>query len=93
MKMSFIFVLPALAFALCGTENFIPVEDTRPGSWFLRTAVADRLQKSGLPNVSYKAQMHGDEHAAGEGALGVIDLLDREENPQLRLLLTARTFA
>ena len=45
--------------------------------------VADRLQKSGLPNVSYKAQMHGDEHAAGEGALGIIDLLDKAENQYL----------
>ena len=45
--------------------------------------IAQALQKDGLPNVGYKAQMHGDEHAAGEGALGVIDLLDKEENQYL----------
>lgn len=41
--------------------------------------IAAALAADGLPNLGYKAQMHGDEHAAGEGALGVIDLLDREE--------------
>ena len=41
--------------------------------------IAQALAADGLPNLGYKAQMHGDEHAAGEGALGVIDLLDREE--------------
>ena len=44
MKKSFIFILPALAFALCGTENFIPVEDTEPGSWFLRSIRHSRPQ-------------------------------------------------
>ena len=42
--------------------------------------VAERLEASGLHNVGYKAQMHGDEHAAGEGALNTIKLLDKEEN-------------
>ena len=45
--------------------------------------VAAKLEKDGLYNVGYKAQMHGDEHAAGEGALGVINLLDKEENQYL----------
>ena len=45
---------------------------------------AAKLQADGLPNVGYKAQMHGDEHAAGEGALGVIELLSRSENKDLR---------
>jgi len=44
---------------------------------------AELLKQSGIPNVGYKAQMHGDEHAAGEGALGVIKLLDKEENKYL----------
>lgn len=45
--------------------------------------VAERLEASGLYNVGYKAQMHGDEHAAGEGALNVIYQLDKEENQTL----------
>ena len=45
--------------------------------------VAEKLEKSGLKNIGYKAQMHGDEHAAGEGALNVIHMLDQEENQYL----------
>ena len=45
--------------------------------------VADKLKKDGLPNIGYKAQMHGDEHAAGEGALNVIKLLDKDESNYL----------
>ena len=41
--------------------------------------VAEKLQASGLHNVGYKAQMHGDEHAAGEGALNVIKQLSKPE--------------
>lgn len=44
---------------------------------------AEALAQDGLPNVGYKAQMHGDEHAAGEGALNVIHMLDQEENQYL----------
>ena len=44
---------------------------------------AAALENSGLRNIGYKAQMHGDEHAAGEGALGVINLLDKAENQYL----------
>ena len=44
---------------------------------------AKALEASGLHNIGYKAQMHGDEHAAGEGALGVIKLLDQAENQYL----------
>ena len=45
--------------------------------------VAAALKADGLPNIGYKAQMHGDEHAAGEGALNVIYQLDKEENANL----------
>ena len=45
--------------------------------------VAAALKADGLPNIGYKAQMHGDEHAAGEGALNVIYQLDKAENANL----------
>ena len=45
--------------------------------------VAAALKADGLPNIGYKAQMHGDEHAAGEGALNVIYQLDKAENASL----------
>jgi len=45
--------------------------------------VAAALTADGLPNIGYKAQMHGDEHAAGEGALNVLYQLDKEENKYL----------
>ncbi|MBO5868443.1 MAG: hypothetical protein J6Q54_06020 [Oscillospiraceae bacterium] len=41
--------------------------------------VAAALKRDGLENVGYKAQMHGDEHAAGEGALNVIYQLAKPE--------------
>ena len=41
------------------------------------------LEQSGLHNVGYKAQMHGDEHAAGEGALNVIKMLDGADGEAL----------
>ena len=45
--------------------------------------VAEALKKDGLPNMAYKAQTHGDEPAGCEGALAVIDALDKEENEYL----------
>ena len=45
--------------------------------------IADKLSKGGLPNMAYKAQTHGDEPAGGEGALAVIQELDKAENAYL----------
>lgn len=45
--------------------------------------VAAALEQDGLPNIGYKAQMHGDEHAAGEGALNVLYQLCKDENKTL----------
>ena len=45
--------------------------------------VAEALKKNGLPNMAYKAQTHGDEPAGCEGALAVIDALDKAENAYL----------
>lgn len=45
--------------------------------------VAEALKKDGLPNMAYKAQTHGDEPAGCEGALAVIQELDKAENNYL----------
>lgn len=45
--------------------------------------VAEALRKDGLPNMAYKAQTHGDEPAGCEGALAVIQELDKAENNDL----------
>ena len=45
--------------------------------------IAEKLQKDGRPNMAYKAQTHGDEHASCEGALAVIRELDKTENAGL----------
>lgn len=45
--------------------------------------VAEALSKDGLPNMAYKAQTHGDEPAGCEGALAVIQELDKTENNDL----------
>lgn len=66
------FDIPIVFFTKTDLSGCVTLED-----------VAERLEGSGLRNVGYKAQMHGDEHAAGEGALGVIRLLDKEENQTL----------
>ena len=45
--------------------------------------VAEALKENGLPNMAYKAQTHGDEPAGCEGALAVIQELDKAENEYL----------
>ena len=64
--------IPIVFFTKTDLSNCTTLED-----------VAAALEKDGLPNICYKAQMHGDEHAAGEGALNVIYQLCQEENKTL----------
>ena len=66
------FDIPIVFFTKTDLSGCVTLED-----------VAARLEASGLHNVGYKAQMHGDEHAAGEGALNVIYQMDKAENQDL----------